>query len=178
MALKDKLDEILHLKGESGTLARINFILGFLKRYFLERLAYFSFSNRFRVWCYRHMGIHIGKDVYIGNYVIFDRIFPEKIYIGDHTSIGDRCIITTHANIPSNTPLKKIYPRTVKETIIGEGVWIMPSCIIAPGVKIGNYAVIATGAVVTKDVPEYTLVGGVPARVLKDLKGKVIKDGK
>ncbi|MCR9010677.1 hypothetical protein NVS78_00180 [Gabonibacter sp. KD22] len=53
--------------------------------------------------------------------------------------------------------------------MIGKGVWIMPNVTIIPGVVIGDESVIATGSVVTKDVPPRTLVGGVPAKVLKDL---------
>ena len=48
----------------------------------------------------------------------------------------------------------------------------MPSVIIAPGVTIGDEAVIATGSVVTKDVPPRVLVAGVPAKVMKDLSGE------
>jgi len=54
-----------------------------------------------------------------------------------------------------------------KEVIIGNDVWIGTSSIILDGVKIGNGAVIAAGSVVTKDVPDYAIVGGVPARIIK-----------
>jgi acetyltransferase-like isoleucine patch superfamily enzyme len=118
---------------------------------------------------HRFKGVKIGKDVYIGHEVIFDRIFPDQIEIGDHTSIGDRAIITAHANIPSNTPLKKLYPRTINKVIIGKGVWIMPNVTIIPGVTIGDESVIATGSVVTKDVAPRTLVAGIPAKKMKDL---------
>ena len=165
----DKIDEINRLDGRSGRMARYSFAGSFIMRYLYERLAYFSPSNDFRVSCYRKMGVNIGKGVFIGNYVIFDRIFPGRISIGDDTSIGDRCIITAHANIPSKTPLKNIYPRTVKTTKIGKGIWIMPNCVIAPGTTIGDYSVIATGAIITKDIPPLVLAGGIPAKPLKDL---------
>lgn len=55
----------------------------------------------------------------------------------------------------------------VKEVIIGDDVWIGMRSIIMPGVRVGNGAVIGAGAVVTKDVPDYAIVGGVPAKVLK-----------
>lgn len=174
-----KVDEILAIDGKQGTRAsRTRFLLSMVKRYLLERLAYFSPSNRFRVWCYRRIGVQIGKGVYIGNYVTFDRIFPRHIRVGNRTSIGDRCLITAHANIPSDTPLRAIYPRTVRDTTIGEGVWIMPNCTITPGVHIGDLAVVATGAVVTQDVPPKTLAGGVPAKILKDLsENEALKGG-
>ena len=55
----------------------------------------------------------------------------------------------------------------VKEVVIGNDVWIGMRSIIMPGVKIGNGAVIGAGAVVTKDVPDYAIVGGVPAKVIR-----------
>lgn len=169
--MKERVEEILAIEGKSGWGARARFLLSMGKRHLLERLAYFSSSNRFRVWCFRHVGVRIGAGVYIGNYVTFDRIFPHRITVGDDTSIGDRCLITAHANIPSETPLKAIYPRTVRETVIGRGVWIMPNCTVAPGVRIGDHAVVATGAVVTENIPPRVLAAGVPARVVKDLSG-------
>ena len=154
---------------EGKRFARIRFIKAIISRYILDILLYLAPTNSFRVLCYKHMGVNIGKDVFIGNQVLFDKIAPHKITIGDHTSVGERCIITAHADIPSNSPLRLIYPTSIKETIIGNGVWIMPSCIIAPGVKIDDYSVIATGSVVTKNVPSLCLVAGIPAKVVKKL---------
>jgi maltose O-acetyltransferase len=55
-------------------------------------------------------------------------------------------------------------------TKIGKGVWIMPNVTIAPGVTIGDEVVIATGSVVTKDIPARSMVAGMPAKIIKDLK--------
>lgn len=55
----------------------------------------------------------------------------------------------------------------VSEVIIGNDVWIGMRVIIMPGIKVGNGVVIGAGAVVTKDVPDYAIVGGVPARIIK-----------
>ena len=54
---------------------------------------------------------------------------------------------------------------------IGEGAWIGARSVVLPGVSIGNGAVVAAGAVVTRDVPANTLVGGVPAQHLRHLDG-------
>ena len=118
---------------------------------------------------YRWSGINIGKRVFIGHDCLFDRAFPEQITIGDDTAIGDRCAITAHGCIPTKTPLKEIYPLTVRPVNIGKRVWIMPNVTIIYGVTIGDEAVVATGAVVTRDVPSHTLVAGVPAKVIKQL---------
>jgi acetyltransferase-like isoleucine patch superfamily enzyme len=141
----------------------------FVLRFILDKIAFFTFIKSWRTTIHRWRGVKIGKDVYIGHEVIFDRVFTDQITIGDHSAIGDRAIISAHANIPTNTRLKQIYPRKIMPTVIGKGVWIMPGVIIAPGVTIGDEAVIATGSVVTKDVPARTLVAGVPAKVVKDL---------
>jgi acetyltransferase-like isoleucine patch superfamily enzyme len=57
-----------------------------------------------------------------------------------------------------------------KDIIIGDGVWIGYGAIILPGVKIGKKAIIAAGAIVTKDVADYTIVGGNPAREIRKIK--------
>lgn len=140
-----------------------------LWRFSLSRLAFFTPFKGWRAAMYRWSGINIGKRVYIGHDMLFDRAFPEQITIGDDTAIGDRCTITAHGCIPTQTPLKEIYPLTVKPVNIGNRVWIMPNVTIIYGVTIGDEAVVATGAVVTKDVPPRTLVAGVPAKVIKQL---------
>ena len=55
----------------------------------------------------------------------------------------------------------------VKEVSIGDDVWIGMRSIIMPGVRIGNGVVIGAGAVVTKNVPDFAIVGGVPARIIR-----------
>ena len=59
-----------------------------------------------------------------------------------------------------------------KPIIIGDDVWIGGHVIVLPGVHVGNGAILAAGAVVTKDVPEYAIVGGNPARVIKYRNGE------
>ena len=57
-----------------------------------------------------------------------------------------------------------------KKVVIGNDVWIGTRAIILPGTTIGNGAIIGAGAVVTKDVPEYGIVGGVPAKLIRNRK--------
>jgi acetyltransferase-like isoleucine patch superfamily enzyme len=162
-------NEVLDFYGYKGIFGKIRYGTKFVIRFILDKVAFFCFVKSWRTVIHRWRGVNIGKGVYIGHEVLFDRVFTDQIYIGDNTSVGDRTVITAHANIPSNTRLKKIYPRKVMPTKIGKGVWIMPNVVIAPGVTIGDEAVIATGSVVTKDVPKRSLAAGVPARVVKDL---------
>lgn len=162
-------NEVLEFYGLNGPFGAMRYGFRFLWRFFLDKVAFFCPIKSWRTIIHRWRGVKIGKDVYIGHEVLFDRVFTDQISIGDHTSVGDRTVITAHANIPSNTRLKKIYPRAVMPTKIGKGVWIMPNVVLAPGITIGDEAVIATGSVVTKDVPPRCLVAGVPAKVVKDL---------
>lgn len=84
------------------------------------------------------------------------------IEIGEDVGIGDNVTITDsdHHSIDGNDPTAPV--------IIGNHVWICSNAMICKGVTIGDGAVIAAGAVVVRDVPPHSLVGGVPARVLKE----------
>lgn len=89
------------------------------------------------------------------------------IQIGNGTLLGHNVVLATvhHDVYPQNN--RKNHYMPIK---IGANVWIGSNATILPGVSIGDWAVIAAGAVVTKDVPEMSIVGGVPARVLRYLK--------
>ncbi len=110
------------------------------------------------------------------------------VLIGDYSRIGIHCTVIGPVTIGSHVNLaqgitvtalnhnfddatKYIDEQGVSTTpvIIGDDVWIGANAVILPGVTIGSHAVIAAGAVVTKDVPSNTLVGGVPARELKKI---------
>lgn len=91
-----------------------------------------------------------------------------KVYIGDYCMIGPNTLITTvgHPLVAKGRREKKAKGEAVK---IGNDVWIGGNCTILPGVTIGNNVVIAAGAVVTKDVPDNCIVGGVPAKIIRNL---------
>jgi acetyltransferase-like isoleucine patch superfamily enzyme len=97
-------------------------------------------------------GCYIGKNVIIGKYVMCG---PEVVIaMGEHNFNSPRVPI-----IFSGQP-------KIKKTILGDDVWIGQRALIRQGVKIGNGAIVAMGAVVTKDVPEYKIVAGVPAKII------------
>lgn len=149
------------------------FIARFAKNWVLERLASSFPIPSWRVKLHSLRGINIGKNVYIGYDVIFDRIHPELITIEDYAEIGDRSIISVHSR--GSLLLRDAYPRKVAKVRIGKGAWIAPACIILQGVTIGERSVIGTGAIVHKSIPPYSVAVGVPARVIKKLdvtKGK------
>lgn len=106
--------------------------------------------------------ITIGKDVFINSGCHFQD--QGGIRIGDGVLIGHNVVLATinHDLNPKENRKNHYAPIT-----IGAHVWIGSNSTILPGVTLGNYAVVAAGAVVTQDVPPLTVVGGVPAKVLK-----------
>lgn len=146
---------------------KIQLGLWFLKNWVLERLASVLPVPSWRVACHRLRGINMGKNVYIGYDVIFDRIYPHCITVEDYAEIGDRSIISAHSR--GSMLLRGMYERKIEPVTIKRGAWIMPGVIIAPGVTIGERAVIGTGAVVTKDIPPEVAAVGVPAKVIKQV---------
>lgn len=141
-------------------------------------------------------GITFGNNVSIGAGTIIEctgviRELGESLTIGDHVGfaqncfievrgpvkIGDNCIFASSVTMAAenhnfadpDVPIR-LQGATRKGITIGEDCWIGAKVSILDGVTIGKGCVIAAGAVVTKDVPDYTVVGGVPAKVLKSRK--------
>lgn len=108
--------------------------------------------------------ISIGKDVFINSGCHFQD--QGGITIGDGSLIGHNVVLATinHDLLPSQKRKNHYAPIT-----IGSNVWIGSNAVILPGVTIGEWAVVAAGAVVTHDVPPLTIVGGVPAREIRTI---------
>lgn len=96
------------------------------------------------------------------------------ITIGDNTIFGPGVSIhaENHNFSDLNKPIRK-QGATRKEVTIGKDCWIGSKAVILDGVNIGNHVIVAAGAVVTKDVPDYAIVGGVPAKIIKQRKEEV-----
>ncbi len=110
--------------------------------------------------------IHLGSNITVNYNVTILDIAP--VSIGDYCMIGPNTLIST-VNHPMNAEGRRKKLGQAKPVVIGNDVWIGGNCTILPGVTIGNNVVVAAGAVVTKDVPDDSLAGGVPARVIKML---------
>ena len=109
--------------------------------------------------------IHIGKNVFINSGCRFQD--QGGIYIGDNVLIGHNVVLATLNHNENPQKRGNLIPSPI---IIGNDVWIGSSSTVIPGVTIGDGSIIAAGAVVTKDVAENTVVGGVPARYIRNVK--------
>jgi len=129
-----------------------------------------------RVWHWVHVcgGAKIGKGVSLG----------QNVFVGNKVTIGDFCKIQNNVSVYDNVTLEEgvfcgpsmvftnVYnPRSLierkeeyKNTLVKKGATLGANCTIVCGVSIGNYAFIGAGAVITKDVPDFSLMVGVPAR--------------
>lgn len=141
--------------------------------------------------------ITLGKGVYIGAFTVIDStnysikyknsklIIGENTYIGELNnlrasggiiSIGANCLISQNVSIiaanhntEKSSHIREQEWSTNKNGVtIDEDVWVGAGSIILPGVKIGKGAIIAAGSLINKDVEPYTIVGGIPAKKIRD----------
>jgi len=132
--------------------------------------------------------ISIGANVYVGHNTILKGYHKNEMFIGDHTWIGQNCFFHSAGGIRIGRavgigPMVKILTSAHRdddvskpvifhelefaEVVIGDGADIGTGSVLLPGVHVGEGAVVGAGSVVTKDVPEYHVVAGAPARVLR-----------
>lgn len=105
--------------------------------------------------------IHIGKNIFINMGCKFQD--QGGIYIDDGALIGHNVMLATLNHAKSPKDRGTMIPAPIH---IGKQVWIGANATVLPGVSIGDGAIVAAGAVVTKDVPPNTIVGGIPATVM------------
>jgi maltose O-acetyltransferase len=110
--------------------------------------------------------IQIGNDTIIGDHAFLDG--RSTLTIGNHVDIASSVMIYNSEHDLE----KEDFSARVEPVEIGDYVFIGPRVIILPGVKVGLGAIVAAGAVVTKDVPDFAIVGGVPAKVIGERKNK------
>ena len=113
--------------------------------------------------------LHIGAGTYIGRLVQINAW--RDVRIGRHVLIADRVFISDadHQFADPDLPILLQHDSFRGAVTLDDGCWIGIGAVILPGVHIGRNAVVAANAVVTSDVPPRTIVGGIPAKIIKDL---------
>lgn len=147
---------------------------------FILRLIGWIPVHSLRVLCYKLDGVKVGKKAHIHMGTQFFN--PGGVFIGEGSVIGqnafldgrDKLVIGKHVDIASDVLIynsehdinSEDFAPICAPVEIGDFCFIGPRAIILPGVKIGKGAIVAAGAVVTGDVGEFDIVGGVPAKVI------------
>ena len=171
------------------------YFLKLLPIFWLVQLVNWIFSKILWLWGRSRFGVLV-KNRGLGCVCHWttDLKYPNNIFLGERVIIGVQNSIGAHSPIyignyvhlsrgvhletaglnfnNKNLP----YAHQSKPIKIDDGVWIGSRATVLGGVHIGEYAVIAAGSVVTKDVPAYAIVGGVPARVIKMKIKKISND--
>jgi acetyltransferase-like isoleucine patch superfamily enzyme len=130
------------------------------KRTILHDVRFFNLYRR------GFAGLEIGNDCFVGDECLFD--LAEGIRFEDHVTLAERVVILTHTNVGyRDHPLQVHFPPMAAPVVIRHGSFVAANVTILPGLAIGPRAFVAAGSVVTKDVPEGTVVAGVPARVVR-----------
>jgi acetyltransferase-like isoleucine patch superfamily enzyme len=130
-------------------------------------------DNRTRKIFFRLTNVTIGEDTIINqNFIVSDGYHP-LLTIGNRVAISPNVTVICQSD-PNYSDLQKHpYVKEVlmvnKPVVIGDDVWIGTNAVILPGVTIGKHSIIAAGSVVSRDVPDNSIYGGVPAKLMRKL---------
>ena len=174
-------------------MGKISFALSYAMYYLYARhlpssdVPYSFGSKKIRAFFARRMFSYMGKNVNIEHGAFFAS--GKEISIGDNSALGINCRVAGPLSIGNDVmmaPNVSIYTQNheteniyrpmrlqtapKKKVTIGDDVWIGANATILPGVTIGNGVIIGAGAVVTRDVPDLAVVGGVPAKIIGENK--------
>jgi len=164
-------DEIMEYYNLSGSTGIISLKFKMFKSWILHSIAYTSPLSNLIIKMQKFRGVTIGENCHFSSNVLIDLVYPNLITIENNVTISHNVMIFAHSNPTANLFLKKEqYPRKVNPVKIKEGAVINPGSIITAGVTIGKNAMVSIGSVVVDDVPDYCVVVGNPARVVKKLK--------
>lgn len=141
--------------------------------YYRLRMIPTIIVQRMRYYSYRIKGYDIQKTTQMERKVGLDRVHPKGVHVGRDTIVASGVSILSHVVVAHTYVDKDGTQRTkfsgeICDTYIGNSCFIGVGAIIMGGVHIADNVVVAARAVVTKDVPSNTIVGGVPAKILKD----------
>jgi len=131
--------------------------------------------RKIRPILWRWMGAKVGKDCFIGYEVWVDMTNTHLIEMEDHVHIANRCLLLCHQRDLSNYHIGDDYAKlgyNKRKIVLKKGCLIGMNSMIMPGVTIGEGAIVGAGSLVTKDIPEWTIATGRPAKLLKKIPQK------
>ncbi|KQT22957.1 transferase [Chryseobacterium sp. Leaf405] len=112
--------------------------------------------------------LEIGESSYVGMFSILNG-FKKKLTIGKHVSIAQNVNIMTDSGPNASEEMQKIFPLIEGEISIGDHSWLGANVVIMPGVQLGKFCVVAANSFVNKSFPDYSMIGGNPAKLIKTL---------
>lgn len=125
---------------------------------------------RFFNWYHKGAkGLKIGNNCFIGDETLID--LYDNVVLEDHVTVAQRVTILTHLNVGyKDHPLQKYFPKKSKAVKLETGSVVGAGAIILSGITVGKKSFVAAGSVVTKNVPQNSLFGGNPARLIRKIK--------
>ncbi|MBS1488888.1 MAG: acyltransferase [Bacteroidetes bacterium] len=144
--------------------------------YYKERYKFFKKNYNIKsnfgfngtdIRIYGSENIELGKNSYIGSLSTIELAPNSTVRIGDNCAISHNVRIYTSTRESDQLLTGNVTITKSGDVLIGDGVWIGANVFINPGISIGDHAVVGANSVVTKDVPPYAIVGGVPAKLIK-----------
>jgi acetyltransferase-like isoleucine patch superfamily enzyme len=144
-----------------------------LPRKILRWLGAHHPDNRTRQIFFRMTGVQIGEGTNITPGLVVNDGYSGLCSIGQRVSIATNVTLVVDSN-PNNSrldgqPYVKEHLVKTAPVIIEDDVWLGTNAVVLPGVRVGRGAIVGAGAVVTRDVPPFTVVAGVPARAVRTL---------
>lgn len=110
--------------------------------------------------------LHIGKHSYVGMNAIIEG-FNDKITIGEHVSMAPNVYIMSGSGPNASLSMQKVFPIIKAPVEIGNHTWIGAGSVIMPGVTLGMYCIVAVNSFVNKSFPDFSIIGGSPAKVIR-----------
>ena len=163
--------ELMEYYNLHGSFRKIKLKIKIIHSWLLHSLAYSSVHSGFSIYMQKRRGVKIGRNCHFCPYIQIDLIYPHLVQIGDNVTLGSNVMIFAHMNPTANIFLKTgEYPRKIAKVIIKSGAVINPGSIVLAGITIGENSIVSPGSVVTQDIPDYCIVVGNPARIIKKIK--------
>lgn len=162
--------ELMDYYGYHGEFGKLQLRAKITRSWILHSLAYSSPHSGFAIKMQKARGVRVGTDCHFCPYVQIDLVYPHLVHIEDNVTLGANTMIFAHMNPTANLFFKKgPYPRKVEQVTIRKGAVLTPGSIIMAGVTVGENSIVSPGSVVSQDVPDYCVVVGNPARVVKKI---------